>query len=134
MNRRFESDWWAIGIADGWDVDDDDSCTTLTRLNEDGAFQISAARKDAESVTEEDALEFASDSVPDGTPFERTSVGSFEGIRASFSDERGQWVMHWLFAGPLLVYATHVGAPEIVVAQSADVRRMLETLEPMEST
>ena len=134
MNRRFESDWWAIGIADGWDVDDDESCTTLTRENEEGAFQISAARKDADVVTEEDALEFASDAVPDGTQFERVSVGAFEGITAGFRDDRGQWMMHWLFTGPLLVYATHVGPPEIVEAQSADVRRMLETLIPMETT
>ena len=127
---RFQSQWWSITPPKAWDARDDDTCATFTPPTGESALQISAARKDAETISVDDIREFAEEQVEPGTPLKPVSIGAFAGLRASFIRDGQYWDEWWLSQGRLLVFATFIrpmaspGQELTQVSDSASLRQL----------
>jgi hypothetical protein len=119
---RYESTDWSLEIPDGWDHEQDDTCTTFTHPQGVGAFQVSSYQKE-EAVTDGDLREFAGD-----IPLAAVSFGQFTGFRTRFSEDDTFWTRWWLRAGRQMVHATYNCPLSERGREDADVSAMVESL------
>src|SRR4051812_38558283 len=82
QGRLFESHFWSVMLPDSWCGNEDGLCATLTREQPLGALQLSAARKDAGPVLEDDLREFASDTLSLSAELRHIDYGCLRGLMA----------------------------------------------------
>ncbi|MEW6307148.1 MAG: hypothetical protein AB1705_27100 [Verrucomicrobiota bacterium] len=121
---RYESTDWALEIPDGWHHEEGDSCVAFYHPDGVGAFQVSSYRKD-DVVTDDDLLEFAGD-----VPLAAVSFGLLRGFRTQFSEGHKFWTKWWLRAGRQMIHATYNCSLSDHGFEDAEVRAMLESLNP----
>jgi hypothetical protein len=106
-SQIFSGLWWSVEVPQGWRADRDKECVTFRTTPPLGAFQISAARKDQEPVTDQDLKEFAKELMAEGIRIDKVSYGPFSGFFAQYSKKGLFWQEWWLGSGRLMVYATY---------------------------
>ncbi len=128
---RVGRDWWSLDLLNGWHATDEPECLTVVRdLQSGGAFQLSAARKDAGSISSAEVKAMAS-AAPElmGKPF-TVRFGAFRGFSVAYADATGtSWRRYWLAEGRLLVFATYNGPSTVREREVAGVEAMLTTLQ-----
>lgn len=103
----YASVWWSVDLPPDWQGYSDGPCSTFESKSNKGTLQISAARKEGESVMDEDLRSFALERIPADVPLHPTQCGSFSGLTASYQKEGRSWREWWLKSDRLMVYATY---------------------------
>src|SRR5256885_1932487 len=102
MSRKsetvFRSRWWAVSLPAHWQAVEDAECVTLSGTGFPSAFQISAARKDADFVADEDLKDFAMQRLRDEGLLRSVNVGRFTGFYAEHIENGIFWREWWLRA------------------------------------
>jgi hypothetical protein len=129
MPREYQSSWWTIELASGWNAENEEGCVTFSAEHGVGALQISAYRHDDETVTEDDLNDLAEDELIDGTSPEDVSWGDFRGVTISYVEASSFWRKLWLRSGSLLLYVTYNCAAENHAVEIEFVNRMLRSLK-----
>ena len=124
---RVGTEWWSLEIAPGWSGQDDEECFTLTR-SENGAFQLSAARRESAPITPAEIDDRSrTDCSRFGQPF-GVRFADFEGYGVTYFEGELAWRRYWLYQGRLVVFVTYVCTVEPHVSEWADVETMLGSL------
>lgn len=116
---------WSLKVSDGWSVTDHPECLSLT-LSDEGALQVSSARKYDGVVKEQDFLyqeeerKIWGDSKP-------VQCGEFDGIIYEYTQEAIAWRRWFLRNGPILLFVTYNGTPEAAKREVAAVSIVLAT-------
>lgn len=119
---------WSIDVSDEWTATDHPECLTL-ELSDEGALQLSSARKGSGLVSESDLFEFAEDSDRDGWgPWLRASCGEFDGIKFEYAHEGSVWRRWFLRFDRTILFVTYNGSPSVAESEGAEVQRVLDSL------
>jgi hypothetical protein len=118
---------FAVSVPAGWAVRDDPECLTLVG-GDDGAFQLSSARKSAGPIDLDELRTFYEPTVPEHGAFEPHEANSFSGFVATFMAGNVLWRKYWLACGNVLVFATYNGAALSWSRDQADVIKILKSL------
>ena len=129
MAQEYKSSWWVVELPSDWSAEEDDNCVTLSAERGVGAFQISAYRRDSESVTDEDLNDFAEDELSVGIIPQDVSCGDFRGIAISYAADERFWRKLWLRSGSLLLYVTYNCGVKEQAVEIESVNRMLSSLK-----
>src|ERR1051325_7728488 len=106
----FRSAWWSVHLPDDWQSSEEPECVTLYRSQRRGSLQISAARKQEETVTDRDLQNFAEELIDSNLALEKVSYSTFSGFSVSYSRDARFWKEWWLRSGTLMLYLTYVVA------------------------
>jgi hypothetical protein len=128
MGTVFNSRWWSIELPLGWQAVEDADCVTLSRNNCSSAFQISAARKGDQPVTDEDLSDFAAQRVGGKTPLRKMDTDRFTGFYAEHIEDGIFWREWWLRAGNLMVYCSYNVEEKLKESESVLVDNIVESL------
>jgi hypothetical protein len=120
--------WWELSLAQGWAAQDDPECLSLTKSDDGGAFQLSAAVKSQGPIQQEEIKEFYQSRVPTQSKLQQASFGSFQGFVAHYIEDEAIWYKFWLANGSLLVFATYNGTEDAWMAEKDDIYAMLGSL------
>ena len=126
---KFKSKWWSVRLPEDWQAAEDENCVTFSRKNSTSALQISAARKEAGSITDEELDDFATERLPVGTRPCRVNVGGLTGFYAERIENGVFWREWWLRQGRLIVYATYNVDENLKETESTIAQNILESLE-----
>lgn len=118
---------WSIDVPNGWEFEEDGTCTTFTNSQGVGAFQISSYWKD-QTITENDLRDFAG-----GDTLAPISFGDLSGFFAQFTDDETFWRKWWLKSGTQMIYATYNCPPREFGREEKVVDSMLRSLIPKDS-
>jgi hypothetical protein len=110
MKYLAPSSWWSIEVPTGWSADYDEDCTTLTADIPLGALQISATRKDAGPITDDELREFAQEHIEAGAKLRPATYGNLSGFGVRYSDEEYSYQEWWLRTGQTMVFITYTVA------------------------
>jgi hypothetical protein len=105
--NEFRSSWWSIRLLPNWNATESSECVSLRSQGDSGVLQISAIRKPAGQVTNDDVLEFASDSKQKGHVLKPIANVHVSGVTTEFLDQNRYWREWWLKDGTTLVYVTY---------------------------
>lgn len=105
--RLCESTWWTIIIPDEWSCYRDANSVSIHAEPALGVLQVSAARKDADLVTDDDLRDFAQDHVRTYGDLSPVAIGEWCGFYLKFSTDEYYWREWWLRNKNLLVYVTY---------------------------
>src|ERR1051326_3174727 len=130
-NKRFLSTWWSVDLPEGWSGHHEENCATLSKTPSFGVLQMSAARKQAGPVTDDDLQEVARDQVPSGVRLRRAEFKSFSGFSAVYLKNQLLWREWWLRSGHLMVYVTYNIAHSKEHTEAADLDIILASLKPL---
>ncbi len=129
MAKEYKSSWWVIELPSDWSAEEEEDCVTLTAERGVGALQISAHRRDDESVTDEDLNDLAEDELVDSVAPQTVSYGGFSGISISYAEGERFWRKLWLRSGSLLLYVTYNCGSKDQAAEVESVNRVLSSLK-----
>jgi hypothetical protein len=129
--KTFNGIWWSVELPKWWSGVGNEQCATFQADPPLGALQISAARRDAGLVTDDDIKELAAEQISRGQKLWRAECGPFSGFCTEHSNAGSFWKEWWLRSGDLLVYVTYnvMGGKELLEKQ--DVESMLASLKPI---
>ena len=105
--NTFESSWWSVELPPKWYGNSEEQCARFQTDPPIGILQISAAKKDADTVTDEDLREFALQRLSAAATLEDVCFRSFSGFTAKYDKSRISWQEWWLKSGNLMLYATY---------------------------
>lgn len=105
--NEFRSSWWSIKLPPSWSATESAECVTFRSSGDSGVLQISATRKPTGQVTDDDVLEFASDSKHKGRVLKPIAKAHVSGVTTEFEDQKRYWREWWLKGGATLVYVTY---------------------------
>ena len=80
---EFRSSWWSIRLQPGWSATENAECVSVRSRSDSGALQISSIRKPSGHVTDDDLLEFSSDSKEKGHGLKPFSAAMQPGFQPS---------------------------------------------------
>ncbi len=127
--KVFDGQWWTVALPEGWYAARDKHGATFCRKPRLGTLQISAARKHAGRVRDEDVRDFAADAEGKSPNLRSVRYKAFTGYHSSVLQDA--LVLHkwWLKEGSLLLYVTYV-VPELQQepAEFNQVQSILESL------
>jgi hypothetical protein len=130
MTKEYKSLWWSIEIPSDWSAEEEEDCVTFTADRGVGALQISAYRREGESVTDMDLNDLAEDELIDDIIPENVSWGDFNGIAISYVEGERFWRKLWLRAASLLLYMTYNCNMKEQAAEVESLNLMLSSLTP----
>lgn len=114
---------WSVEINDSWIVTDHPECLTL-ELSDEGALQISSAKKDSADVTDDDLQDFVD---ADWGPAQKTECGDFGGILFRYTEDGDQW-MRWILRNKKTVlFITYNGSHEAAASELTAVLQVLSS-------
>jgi hypothetical protein len=128
MTNVVARDSFTIEVPSTWAVRDEPDCLTLSRSN-DGAFQLSSARRSNGAIDHDELRRFYEPTVPANGRFEPYATRTFSGFVATWEAEEVLWRKYWLACGQILVFATYIGSESAWSRDNLDVERMLDTLK-----
>ena len=128
MRQEYKSAWWSVELPDNWEAEQGEDCATFTSQRGVGALQISAYRRDAEIVTDEDLLDFAEDELVEGANLNSVSFGEFVGLETSYFADESFLRKLWLRSGSLLLFVTYTCAAEERTVEAEGVSQILNSL------
>ena len=124
---RIGTGWWSLEAKPGWIAVEEPECVTLTKSDQ-GAFQLSAARRPDSPATLKELQEAAEREVNLwGEPFP-VVLGGFRGFSVSYEKEGSFWRRFWISRGRLWIFATYSGSPRVRSAEEPEVEEMLASL------
>lgn len=127
--KTFKTSWWSVQIPEGWNVERDDVCTTITANPEVGTLQIRAARNEEGLAADEDLLEFAEEHVKTEAKPNEVSLGTLSGYYLHYSDDEFYNREWWLRNGHTVVLVTYTTELEQRGQEDSVVDQILATLE-----
>ena len=104
------------------------NCATLRANPPLGVLQISAARKEAGIITDEDLVQFAEDRIAPETPLNSVECGAFSGATARYRKDGLFWQEWWLKSNRLMVYVTYNVVQEHEGAEGDVIQSILATM------
>ena len=107
QTNEFRSSWWSIKLLPTWSATESAECVSLRSSGDSGVLQISAIRKPTGHLTDDDVLEFASDTKQKGRELKPIAKAHVSGVTAEFEDQKRYWREWWLKGGATLVYVTY---------------------------
>lgn len=117
---------WSVETSDEWSFTDHPECLTL-ELSDQGALQLSSARKQKGLVTEAD-LFFSNGQRHTWGPWRATTCGDFEGIEYGYSEGEFTWRRWFLRWGQTLLFVTYNGTSEAAEQERSAVDQVLSTV------
>ena len=133
LEKEFASHWWAIKLPADWQASESDECVTLSGRRFSSAVQITAARKEAELITDEDLKEFADERLNEKTSRSKINITMFTGLYAEHVTNGIFWREWWLRSGHLMVYVTYNIEEEFREAESFLIDEVVGSLSPNEN-
>lgn len=118
----------SIDIPDGWEIEDDSVCTTISRSDGVGAPQLSTALKDC-IVEDADLLDFATDNLAHGTQPQPVTLGRFSGFEINYEAKQTWWRIWYLKSENLMIMATYNCDLQHAGNEDSQIDAMLATLE-----
>lgn len=106
-DKQFVSHWWSVKLPADWQASESDECVTLSGKRFSSAVQITAARKEACLITDEDLKEFADKRLIEKTSLSKVNITMFAGLYAERVQNGIFWREWWLRSGNLMVYVTY---------------------------
>ena len=128
----FNSRWWSVQLPDGWQAIEHEECVTISATHSPSALQISAARKDAGLITDEDLRQFAVERLGEEMPLTTVNLTFFTGLYAEYLDNHNFWREWWLRAGVLMIYGTYNTDEKLKETERVLVDTIVKTLKPTE--
>jgi hypothetical protein len=125
---RYEGSWWSIEVPEGWDIDQDEYCTSFVSPSGTGALQISAARKQSGVISDDDLLAQAQKRTEAGASLSPVATAHASGFTAAHARENSEWQEWWLRSDDTLLYVTWIRAAGDDAGEDAVAREMIETL------
>ena len=125
----YESVWWSVDLPRGWEIEQEEECTTFYKNEGVGALQISAYRNETREVTDEDLTEFG-EFAKRGFETQRVRTKALTRLKTSNSTDNDYWEHWYLRAGRLLVYVTYNCASEHQGIEHLEVYETVESLRP----
>jgi len=117
---------WSIDILPEWENEDDPECLTIYHPNGVGALQLSSAKKQEGSVTQED-LDFHTKQEW-GNP-SKCTFGDFAGQAYKFVSEDSFWFWWILANGSVLLRASYNCEIQDKNVEIEEINNMLKTLK-----
>lgn len=124
----FASAWWSVELPQQWSGHPDGQCAAFRADPPLGVLQISAARKDAGPVTDQDLTEFAEERIAPEVPLDGVRFGAFSGVTAKYRKDGLLWQEWWLRSGPLMVYVTYNVVQEHEASEQDAIASILASL------
>lgn len=119
---------WSLEVSDEWSVTDHPECLSLT-LSDEGALQVSSARKQDGFVEEQDLL-FPEEERESWGKWKPVHCGEFDGIVYEYTQEEIVWRRWFLRNGPVLLFVTYNGTADAAKREAAAVSIVLNTVRP----
>lgn len=116
---------WSLEVSDEWSVTEDPECLSLT-LSDEGALQISSARKHDGFVTPHDLLICQEERQLWGG-WRPVQCGEFDGIAYDYTQDQIAWRRWFLRSGPILLFVTYNGTPDAAEREGEAVSIALES-------
>ena len=116
---------WSVEVSNKWSITDHAECLTL-EWSEDGALQLSSARKRIGEVSENDLFFSMEDRLAWGS-YSPVICGEFEGIIYEYELEGAAWRRWFLRNGATLLFVTYNGTPEAAVQERSAVEAVIST-------
>jgi hypothetical protein len=127
----YKSTWWSVHLPEGWTDQTDDEGASFIAPADAGVLQISAARKELDSISDDELKKFAYQRIPPTALLEVTTAGTFTGFTATYTSDEELWQEWWARHQQLLIYATYINLAT-GDGKMADVLRILSSLAPSE--
>jgi hypothetical protein len=123
----YKSEWWSVDLPPAWFGCAGVDCTTFRAQPPVGVLQISAARNEANRVTDGDLREFAEARFAVAALSQHCAFGSFCGFTAEYRSNGLFWRERWLRSGQLMVYVTNNVREEYAKAEQAECAAFTST-------
>ncbi|PHS03063.1 MAG: hypothetical protein COA78_19240 [Blastopirellula sp.] len=120
---------WELQLAQGWEMEVDEYCTTLLHPEGVGALQISAfTHNDGSEVLKSDLL--AETNLPEEKQrfLAELQWGDFSGYQLIYAQEEDFWRKLWLTDGSAFLFITYNCNRDYEKIESQTVNTMLSTL------
>lgn len=128
-NMTFSSCWWSVELPPEWVAMDDDQCVTLSGKRFPSALQISAARKEHDTITDADLIDFASDRIATESQLRRVDLNEFSGFYVEHVENGVFWREWWLRAGCLMIYVCYNVDEKFKKSELVLVDRIVKSLK-----
>ena len=131
MENTLSTSLWKLILRPQWEGELDEDCATACRPGGVGALQLSAYQKDNGAVTDDDLLEFASESVPTDTLAQPVRLGAFSGLSYRYLEGATVWRRWFLRAGRTLLFVTYNCDQGAADVETDDVDLTLHSLQAL---
>jgi hypothetical protein len=129
----YKASWWSVDLPTDWRGYPDAGCSTFRADPPLGVLQISAARKDAGIVTDQELKEFAESRLGREVTLRNAAFGNFAGLTAAYRKDGLFWEEWWLKAGCLMVYVTYNVVESGEAVEQAAITRILGSLKGIDT-
>lgn len=127
MTSRVGGPSWSLELLPNWRATEHPECLTL-ELSDEGALQLSSARKKDGNVSYKEVLDYAESQNEGWGISTQVACGEFTGLIYRYSDNKQQWNRWFLINGQTLLFVTYNANPRAQLLEYAAVERILNTL------
>jgi hypothetical protein len=127
--RSVETEWWTIALPEEWEAEDDDGSVVITDLDEVSQVQISAVRKEAGDVSQQDLQEFTADLRAEGKTSRQVKLGGMNAELYEYEEVGEFWREWFVMKGNLLIFITHCCESANRGMDDSAVDEILNTIE-----
>ena len=118
---------WSLELHSNWRATEHPECLTL-ELSDEGALQLSSARKQDGSVSYEDIVDYAESQNHEWGASINVTCGEFTGLVYRYREDEQQWNRWFLRNGQTLLFVTYNASPRAQLLEYAAVEQILSTL------
>ncbi len=133
MTARVGWPSWSLELPPNWRATEHPECLTL-ELSDEGALQLSSARKKDGNVSYQEVLDYAESQNDGWGTSTQVACGEFTGLVYRYSDNKQQWNRWFLINGQTLLFVTYNANPRAQLLEYAAVERILNTLRAETAT
>lgn len=130
----FRSRWFSIYHPDNWRAYEDDACLTLTDADGENPLQVSALLEEYRAVTDDDLLKRATSVMPKDAELHTIELPNLAGFWTWGVRENMVWVMWFLRAGRLNIFATYIPSTAYGDEDFARAATIVSSIVPLDPT
>ena len=127
MTSRVGCPSWSLELPSNWRATEHPECLTL-ELSDEGALQLSSARKKDGNVSYEDILGYAESQNHGWGASIDVTCGEFTGLVYRYREDKQQWNRWFLRNGHTLLLVTYNASQRGQLLEYAAVEKILSTL------
>lgn len=135
---RHEFTWWSVEVPEDWFCTQNENCVTMYANPALGVLQISSAKKETGSVTDEELREFANDRITTAKARHDLLLvknPNTSGIHISYETKGILWKEWWLRHGSIMLYVTYnISAEMSAVIRTFEFDKIKEIVDSIRVT